>query len=120
MHGNFIDEPTHANGDHGLVGTAGTNFTRNYYRGSAAQTTGYSTGGTDTISDTPGFTNEAADNFLPAAGSNMLDAVPDTDCETGLDYLNTTYGLDFREDILVNTRPSPALTDHDFGAYERQ
>lgn len=115
--GNFIDDPTNGSRQHILVGTSGTNVNYNYFRGSSARVSGFSTDGNDTISDTPGMVDEANDDFRPDTGSNMLDAIPDTALDTALDFYETRYGIDIRKDILGTVRPQN--TDHDFGAYEK-
>lgn len=116
--GNFIDEP--GTYDHLSTLSAVTND-YNYFRtATTASLTNASVNTHDIVGNTPGFTNEAGDDFSLAAGSALLDKVPDAQTQVAyvFNLFLSRYGIDIRKDILGNTRPSGS--NHDIGAYERQ
>lgn len=115
VYGNFIDEP--GTYDHLLTNDSVTND-YNFFRGSSASLTGTTAGSNDITSNTPGFVNEAADDFEPDTGSALIDVVPDSVVEGVFDLFLSRYGIDIRKDYFGNARP--VNTTHDIGAIEVQ
>lgn len=116
VYGNFVDDPSSR--EHLLTNNSMSND-YNFLRGSSAQLSGVSPGSNNIVSNSPGFNDEAGDDFSLTASSALLDQVPDSGpLKDALDLFESRYGIDIRKDLLKN--PRPANTSHDIGAYERQ
>ena len=116
--GNFIDDPTNASAQHIRSSATLDECDYNFYRGSSAKLFGTSAGANSITSTTPGFVNEAGDNFTPDTGSLLRNVIPSASgtVDAVFDAFESRFGFSIREDLLGSARPQE--TNFSIGAIE--